>query len=777
MKLNRLHINCFRGATTPLTLNLSKNKNMTLIYGENGNGKSSIADALVCLCTEGIGSLDDKSTTDHSFLKSLDSKACDFLIELETDSQTFKATLASTSNNVIKNPSSGLPKLQALRRAQITKFIEEAPSERYKVLSSFIDVSNIQKSENELKKLISSLDREYGQNAKSLTDARKTLNEIWEKEGKPLNTLKDWIQEEIGKDYTKLNKEVIENNIVLQKWNTLQSTVSNIKKEKEKYDAALKNYNVAEGNLKKYQLENPDSEINLLSVLNETKSFLTSKSTIEKCPVCEKPNIKGQLLKSIDERILKMNELNKITRSIKETKEIKTGLYNRLHSQIEPFNNQITTLKAASILLANFDFLNLFKGIIEPDNTKEYYKEFSTINLSLTSEMDRLLKHYQSISKSVILQNSIKSNYNSIITLTKKCKEIEKLASHAKSALGILENTRKNHIDNELNSISGSVELMYQTIHPNEGLGNIKLFLNHTFQGSLNLTASFHSKTDITPQSLYSESHLDTLGICIFLALAKKDSNKDLILVLDDVIMSVDEKHLDRIINLIHSESQNFAHVFISTHYRPWRERYRNHRAPNSNIQFIELRGWSKERGISLAKPELMLNEIKYYLDTPENFHRENLAGASGRFLEALLDFLTYNFQCRLKRKTANDYTLSELLDGISSNLLKILKVQKMELLTNGQFSTTTYSEEIILKPTIDEIKNLKAVRNQVGAHFSFDGALVGDTDIEDFAKATIKLAELLICPVSGSLPDRNKSGSYWETKAGSVRLYPLIEP
>jgi hypothetical protein len=241
--------------------------------------------------------------------------------------------------------------------------------------------------------------------------------------------------------------------------------------------------------------------------------------------------------------------------------------------------------------------------------------------------------------------------------------------------------------------------------------------------------------------------------------------------------MSVDEKHLDRIINLIHSESQNFAHVFISTHYRPWRERYRNHRAPNSNIQFIELRGWSKERGISLARPELMLNEIKSYLDPPANFHRENLSGASGRFLEALLDFLTYNFQCRLKRKTANDYTLSELLDGLSSNLLKLLKVQKMELLSDDQFSTTNYSEEIFLKPIIDEIKNLKAVRNQVGAHFTFDGALVGDTDIEDFARATIKLAEILICPVTRSLPDRNKSGSYWETKNGSIRLFPLIEP
>lgn len=77
-----------------------------------------------------------------------------------------------------------MPKLKALRRAQITSFIEDTPSARYKVLSSFIDVSNIQKSEAELKKLITSLDREYGQNRKSLSDAKHTLTDIWNKEGK-----------------------------------------------------------------------------------------------------------------------------------------------------------------------------------------------------------------------------------------------------------------------------------------------------------------------------------------------------------------------------------------------------------------------------------------------------------------------------------------------------------------------------------------------------------------------------------------------------------------
>jgi len=777
MKLSSLYINAFRGATKPVTLHFSQDKKITLIYAENGNGKSSIADALVCLCTDSVGSLDDKSNIDHSFLKSLGTKTNELLIELKTDSQTYKATLSATSNKIIKSPNTDLPKLKALRRAQITSFIESTPSDRYKVLSSFIDVSNIQKAESELKKLIVSLDRDFGQNTKSLSDAKHTLNDIWEKEEKPLNDLKVWIQTEVQKDNSKLNKELQENNTVLQIWNTLQTTVSNIKAEKAKYNVAIINLNLAENSLKEYQLKNPNAEANLLSLLNETKAFLASKTTIDKCPVCEKVSERELLLKSVNDRISKMQELNKLTQAVKTTNELKTGLYNRLHSQIEPFNTQITSFKNASILLIAFDFNNLFNGIIESTDTKDYYKEFINIQPQLIPEIEKLLKHNQSINKSVVLHNSIKSNYDSIVKLTRKCKELEKLLKLAKAALAIIESTRKSFIDNELNSISDDVEVMYQTIHPNEGLGNVKLFLNHNFQSSLNLTANFYTETNITPQSVYSESHLDTLGICIFIALAKRESNKDVILILDDVIMSVDEKHLDRIIDLIHIQAEYFVHVFISTHYRPWRERYRNNRAPNSNIQFVELRGWSRERGITLAKPQLILDEIKFYLAAPENFHRENLSGVTGRFLESLLDFLTYNFQCRLKRKAGNDFNLSELLNCLSKDLLKELKVQKMELLPTGKYSTEKFTEEIFLKTIVDSIKSLKAIRNQVGAHFTFDGALVGDSDIEDFAKATIKFAELLICPVDGNLPDRCKSGSYWETKSGSIRLYPLIEP
>lgn len=774
MKLSSLHITSFRGATKPLTLNFSKDKNITLIYAENGNGKSSISDALICLCTDEVGSLNDKSGKDISFIKSLDSSTSDLSIKLVTDTSSFSASL-SASNKIVKNPPTGAPKLNALRRSKITTFIEAPASEKYKVLSTFIDVSNISKSESELKKLILLLDRDYTTSVGSLSSSIDTLTAIWNSEGNPLGNLQLWVKEELKKDLSKLTKESLNNENTLQSWHNLSSIVNNIKTEKVKYDAEKENFRLAKNDLDKYLALNVNQENTLLQLLHETKTFLSNEDTISKCPVCEKDNSKQELLENVSSRIDKLTELNRLTKVAKLAEVESNKYYTRLQSQIEPFNKHLINFKKFAEQLDSFGFPTLLNNVFEDKDTKENYKEFNNNISNLTNEITKLKIHHEGIKKSQGQHNAIRLNNNSISDLRAQSEVLKKILDKAKSSLEILENSRKNYIDSELQAISGDVEQMYQAIHPSEGLGNVKLFLNHSFQGSLSLTANFLSAEDIHPSSIYSESHLDTLGICIFLALAKKDSKNDMILVLDDVVMSVDEKHLDRIIDLIHTISKHFAHIFITTHYRPWRERYRNNRAPNTNVQFIELRGWSKEKGITVAKPQLVLEEIKF-LSLPENFHRENLAGTSGRFLEGLLDFLTFNFQSRLKRKPGNDYTLSELLDSLSKDLLKLLKVQKMQLNSDGKYDKINFTDEIYLKDTIDRIKLLKAVRNQVGAHFTYDGALVSDSDIEEFANCTIQLAEMLICPINGNLPDKRSSGSYWETRAGSIRLFPLVD-
>ena len=60
------------------------------------------------------------------------------------------------------------------------------------------------------------------------------------------------------------------------------------------------------------------------------------------------------------------------------------------------------------------------------------------------------------------------------------------------------------------------VDNLYQKIHPQEEIGSIKLKLDERQRGSLLYGVAFGDQQDVQPQPYYSESHLDTLGLCIF---------------------------------------------------------------------------------------------------------------------------------------------------------------------------------------------------------------------------------------------------------------------
>src|SRR4051794_18069417 len=94
MKMKTLSIKSFRGATKPVRVEFDLSKNITMIFGENGNGKTTISDALVCLCKDGeVGSIQDKTSTDKSYLCSIGAQPQDAQIELETDTSKFVAKL------------------------------------------------------------------------------------------------------------------------------------------------------------------------------------------------------------------------------------------------------------------------------------------------------------------------------------------------------------------------------------------------------------------------------------------------------------------------------------------------------------------------------------------------------------------------------------------------------------------------------------------------------------------------------------------------------------
>jgi hypothetical protein len=302
---------------------------------------------------------------------------------------------------------------------------------------------------------------------------------------------------------------------------------------------------------------------------------------------------------------------------------------------------------------------------------------------------------------------------------------------------------------------------MYARLHPQEMIGGVSLYLKDAAAGSLELSGSFAGENDIPPQAYYSESHLDTLGLCVFLAMAERDG--DAIVVLDDVFTSVDDAHLERTLELLHDEAKNVGHLIITTHYRAWRDRYKYARGPAAQSQLIELLPWEHSRGIRHTKTRLSADELHENL-AKEPLDRVGVAGRAGILLEALLDDLTLRYRCRMPRATDINYTLGELFAGFDSKLMHAMRIAK----PNG---------EVALEPLLRNLLSMSFLRNQVGCHFNFAGSNISDKDVSAFGEATLAFAAAIICESCGELPRREKTGEYWQCSCGAAKLLPLVKP
>jgi hypothetical protein len=717
------------------------------------------------------GSLDDKSSVDNTFLKSLGTGSGEAKIILATDANTFSATLSGASKVFAKNPATGFPALRFLRRSHIINLMNAQASGRYETLKDYVDVSGVYASEEELRKMLKETEQNLGTTTSTLLNSNETLDKIWVDERKPEKTFLIWAKKRAEAD---ISKEQIKFNTLtelLNQWRTVYTKHKEIIQAKANAKATSLAKQNADKDLKAIQSASSKINASLLTLLQEAKTYITEQDPINNCPVCDNPIKKAAVIASLDKQIKSMDALDKATKLLtaaSKNHDRNIAIYNKAIETISP---QIIKYKnSIKGYTTKLPELTSFVDGIGTDPATNY--NCIVANLSVLQNLFIQVEDAYKKKNTLIQQhNLIKRHYQSITENTVKFEKFAALKTATTKALEIVEKERKEFYDNELLSISGEVELMYQKLHPAEGLGGIKLFLNPKYKTSLELQANFHTEKDITPQSVYSESHLDTLGICILLSLAKKYSDGNSILILDDVVMSVDENHLDKFIQLLHDEADNFSQIIITTHYRPWKDRYRTHRAPGGKVHFIELRKWTKNTGISLQNGRVELQELELAINDKTYFDRQVVSSKSGIILENILDYLTDVYEYHLPKRKSLKYTLGELLDTLQPKYLKNIHVIHQEKKLNELGKEEEIEADYLLQPIVEDLKKLLFIRNQVGAHFNLVED-ASDDDVELFGKKTLELGKALVCSETGQLP-LTKSVDHWKSKNGKVKLYP----
>ena len=269
---------------------------------------------------------------------------------------------------------------------------------------------------------------------------------------------------------------------------------------------------------------------------------------------------------------------------------------------------------------------------------------------------------------------------------------------------------RIKFVQSILDEVSAEADRLYQIIHPNESAK------------SLNQYGEFAGHSDIEPQGYYSDSHLDTLGFCLWMALAQRLNSKEKIIVLDDVFTSVDVAHLGRIIDLIDSEADRFAQVFIFTHNRNWFDRYRFNQAVSGKADKLELRRWTPSVGV---RADWTSEEIKEVAALAAEFKqdggvtvRQELASRCGILLEALLGLLSKQYRTSVPNTPDGLYTLGDLL-GSCTKVFNVMNVRRhadpIEVSNEASCSSSSL---------LSGLNSLKALAIPIGITSLFGGLL-----------------------------------------------------
>ena len=204
--------------------------------------------------------------------------------------------------------------------------------------------------------------------------------------------------------------------------------------------------------------------------------------------------------------------------------------------------------------------------------------------------------------------------------------------------------------------------------------------------GGLRLAIQFLGLADSKdPRAFLSEGHLDSLGLCLFLATVRIFNPPGSLLVLDDVLTSIDREHRRRVGELIFQEFADYQ-IVLTTHDEHWHDLLKSSAefcAPGK-WTFVRIQSWSVESGPALSEVDSSWEFVKAHLNEAE--YRE-LGGPFRLILEDFIKRTAAKLEVRVRYKIDGKYTTGDFITAgiqntIRDALMKVAPADEMEIRT-----------------------------------------------------------------------------------------------
>ncbi len=223
----------------------------------------------------------------------------------------------------------------------------------------------------------------------------------------------------------------------------------------------------------------------------------------------------------------------------------------------------------------------------------------------------------------------------------------------------------------ELESLYQAVEKTfsdaYRSLHSDDENAFVARF--RASEGKLDLDVEFHGRGMFPPGAYHSEGHQDSMGLCLYLALMKQVFGDELqLVVLDDVVMSVDSGHRREICRLL-KESFPETQFIITTHEEAWFHQMQSTGLiDRKNARMFQ--SWTPEHGPQVSDNVEAWSKIDEYLD------RNDVSAASAalrRHLEFVLPDIAEAIAAKVVFNKSGRMEAGPLLDGCHPRLADLL--------------------------------------------------------------------------------------------------------
>lgn len=332
---------------------------------------------------------------------------------------------------------------------------------------------------------------------------------------------------------------------------------------------------------------------------------------------------------------------------------------------------------------------------------------------------------------------------NKRLVLAEQSVAAEKLLGHAEAA-------RKAAVQNIADSVAGIANSLYEEIHPGEGIATSKLTVREAASGSIILRSSFHGQ-EAQPLLYYSESHLDTLGLCYFLAIRKLEvatAPHFKLLLVDDVLHSVDAEHRGRLAKLLKDHFADHQMILV-THDKHFYDRLRA--VLGGDYKYLAITNWDIDAGPRLSDPSTDLDRVTDPA-ARQGKSAEELAAAGGRFFEWMLKGLTERLQVAIQARFRREHDIGSMWPPLASKL------------TKHKAFTTAHPH------LVNDLNENTWVRNKIGAHDNENESSITPKEVNGFVDGLAALYRATTCQSCETMIQKNIQSDVWRCECSKLQ-------